>query len=210
MHRDAQLKNFLLTEDKSSVKLANFGFSKSALFDLTSPCGSMVYAAPEIHRGQAYDASVDVWSLGICMFMMLTKRSPWAGCSDTVMRAKITSGLVPVLPSEFSTEAKDLFGRMCALKSVDRIGLLRALKHPFFNPIIAPNTMERSPVWKKRAPEGISVTAVLSMGASVSPIQSARGRGVEVEVQGMPSTISPARAKYLVARPPILEGDDEE
>lgn len=67
VHRDLKPENILLN-DNLDVKIADFGFSRS--FDpdgslLSTCCGSVGYAAPELLLGEKYiGPAADVWSLG--------------------------------------------------------------------------------------------------------------------------------------------------
>ena len=62
------------------LKLADFGISKILSDEmLTTNCGTPIYMAPEIWRGEAYDAKVDIWSLGVVMFYLLSGTHPFDG-----------------------------------------------------------------------------------------------------------------------------------
>jgi len=82
-HRDLKLENVLLSEDLRTVKIADFGLSTTQ--ELAGPgclqftkCGSMMYAAPELIRGDGYcPFRADVWSLGICICALLFARLPF-------------------------------------------------------------------------------------------------------------------------------------
>ena len=77
LHRDIKPENILL--DSSSVpKLSDFGWS--ALVKNKSRntfCGTFEYMAPEMYENEEYTFSVDVWSIGILLYELLHKRSPF-------------------------------------------------------------------------------------------------------------------------------------
>ena len=90
-HRDLKPENILLESkdvDNLNVKIADFGFS--CFFDpekgLDLVLGSPLYMAPEIIQIGAnkqlkmrYNEKVDVWSIGVITYMLLTGRNPFPG-----------------------------------------------------------------------------------------------------------------------------------
>ena len=82
-HRDLKLDNILLNVDK--VKIIDFGFAafckegeKLKIF-----CGTPSYMAPELVRKAEYDGrQVDMWALGVLLFVMLTGTFPFRGVSE--------------------------------------------------------------------------------------------------------------------------------
>ncbi|KAJ0396705.1 hypothetical protein P43SY_008422 [Pythium insidiosum] len=92
-HRDVSLENVLL-DDRLNAKLCDFGLSafvsKRSARDAEGQVGKAYYMAPEVVRGDPYDACrADVWSLGILLFILLTG-SPLvqvAAPSDRVFQA---------------------------------------------------------------------------------------------------------------------------
>ena len=76
-HRDLKPENILLKsqdEDDMTVKITDFGFS--CLFDpnegLDKELGSPLYMAPEIIMKELYNEKVDIWSIGIITYMLLS------------------------------------------------------------------------------------------------------------------------------------------
>ena len=81
IHRDLKPANIFLTVDKN-LKIGDFGVAKC--LDRTSGlastfAGTAVYIAPEIHGGQKYDMSADLWSLGCIIFEIATLKKPFSG-----------------------------------------------------------------------------------------------------------------------------------
>ena len=78
IHRDLKPENMLLARkgDLSAVKLTDFGLSK--MIDqqsqiMKTACGTPGYVAPEILtlKGGGYDHQVDVWSMGVIIYVLL-------------------------------------------------------------------------------------------------------------------------------------------
>ena len=82
-----QPENLLLTSNtpEGLLKLADFGISKIISDEmLTTNCGTPIYMAPEIWSGKAYDNKVDVWSLGVIMYYMLSGTHPFMGDTESI------------------------------------------------------------------------------------------------------------------------------
>jgi hypothetical protein len=81
VHRDIKLENIIMTEDteQAEVKLVDFGLSKmiGPSEACKEPFGTIGYAAPEILKGEPYDKAIDIWSLGIVLYIMLTGQMPF-------------------------------------------------------------------------------------------------------------------------------------
>ncbi|KAM7324907.1 hypothetical protein ACRRTK_015163 [Alexandromys fortis] len=79
-HRDIKLENILIDGD-GNVKLCDFGlaihFAKGQM--LKKVCGSLHYMAPEMLARKPYDGlAVDMWSLGVVLYAMVTGHYPYA------------------------------------------------------------------------------------------------------------------------------------
>lgn len=72
LHRDLKPSNVFLNSDKTSLQLGDFGlarvFSSGSLGVTHTTLGTLAYMAPEVFRGQPYDAKADMYSLGACVF----------------------------------------------------------------------------------------------------------------------------------------------
>ena len=82
-HRDLKPENLLLNGTTYELKIADFGFAgpiegRDGSGLLSTKVGTNDYMAPEIHLGMPYEGeSIDLFSCGIIMFMMLTQRPPF-------------------------------------------------------------------------------------------------------------------------------------
>ena len=78
VHRDIKLENIMLTS-KHEVVLIDFGLSAFSFPSdiMKNPCGTFLYSAPEIVLKQGYNYSVDMWSLGVLIFILITGKPPF-------------------------------------------------------------------------------------------------------------------------------------
>ena len=73
IHRDLKPENILYQteEDTSIIKITDFGLARFVQNELaTTACGTPNYVAPEIIEGHGYGKEVDVWSIGVIIYIM--------------------------------------------------------------------------------------------------------------------------------------------
>jgi len=86
-------------EEHEEIKLGDFGFAKHFKDEqMKTALGSPAYAAPELFVEETYDEKVDMWSLGVILFLLLCGEPPFYG--DTIK--ELTNKIVDC---EFDFEA---------------------------------------------------------------------------------------------------------
>jgi len=132
-HCDVKLENYLYQKIANNVlKLADFGFSKvrQPNTKLKGCRGTLAYIAPEVLECN-YDSQCDLWSLGVCVFILLAGYMPFGG-SDSGTRAQIKSGVWDMNDPKWervSELAKDFVKNLLVVNPALRLTAERALKH---------------------------------------------------------------------------------
>jgi len=127
VHRDLKPENFLLASDEqnAAIKIADFGFACNVEDDhaLRGLCGSPGYVAPEIIKEKdGYGLPVDMWSMGVILYILLTGIPPFAGDSDEESFALTLRGHYDKKHLEdCSPAAKDLVAKMLTYSPQKRI-----------------------------------------------------------------------------------------
>uniref|UniRef100_A0A3Q3BJC5 SNF-related serine/threonine-protein kinase n=1 Tax=Kryptolebias marmoratus TaxID=37003 RepID=A0A3Q3BJC5_KRYMA len=114
VHRDLKPENVVFFEKQGVVKLTDFGFSNRFQpgKTLNTSCGSLAYSAPEILLGDEYDApAVDIWSLGVILFMLVCGQPPFQEANDSETLTMIMDCRYTV-PPHVSHACRDLIGHM--------------------------------------------------------------------------------------------------
>ena len=133
-HRDIKIDNLLLDKNLD-LKLIDFGLSTKYSDDrlLTQPCGTVVYAAPEVLDCKEYHGMLaDVWSSGIVLFGMLSGFLPFGDPDDEVNKKLILQGNIE-MPKFFSPEVTDLLKHMLDTNPLSRYTLEEIMAHSWFN-----------------------------------------------------------------------------
>ncbi len=97
IHRDIKPQNLIISKD-GKVKVADFGIARAVSQDTinSSVVGSVHYIAPEQARSGETDERSDIYSLGICMYEMITGRLPFKGENTVnVVMAHLSEAMVP-------------------------------------------------------------------------------------------------------------------
>eukprot|EP00842_Homolaphlyctis_polyrhiza_P000271 jgi/Hompol1/1244/HPOL_001760-RA len=135
VHRDIKLENIRYNEDTGIAKLLDFGFATFHSEDhlLQTNCGSPCYAAPEIYDNRAYRGpEIDIWSLGVCLYGMVTGSLPFDGPNFRTLAAKVREGHL-ICPTFLSEQLRNLLMLMLRTVASQRITLAGILGHPWVN-----------------------------------------------------------------------------
>merc|ERR1711879_876277 len=108
-------------------KLIDFGlsnFTDGSLRNRTF-CGTPAHGAPEMVLGTKYKGpEVDVWSLGVVLYSMVSGELPFNTIAD------ITQGVFqPVV--DISADCSDIIKKMLIVSTTERAGMRELLDHPF-------------------------------------------------------------------------------
>ncbi|KAI8809751.1 kinase-like domain-containing protein, partial [Cladochytrium replicatum] len=132
VHRDLKPENVLM-DTSGNIKIIDFGFSNVMKEGnlLETFCGSAAYAAPEMIAGKQYAGrEVDVWSLGVILYVLVCGQLPWDDRNMSRMFVEIMSCKVKI-PEEISAECRDLIRKILQKNPQDRPTLQSLTSHPF-------------------------------------------------------------------------------
>ena len=142
IHRDLKPENVLLATDdvETLVKITDFGLSKVTTSHsyLLTLCGTKLYVAPEVLESggsKKYTGLVDVWSMGVILYVCLSGQTPFAperkGLS---MEEQIKKGIYTMPKSAWecvSSAAVKVVRRMMTPNPKHRISIVDIFKHPW-------------------------------------------------------------------------------
>ena len=81
VHRDLKPENVLMTstDEDSDIRILDFGLSKilGPYEKCDEPYGTLTYCAPEIIVDEPYSKPVDLWSLGVMTYLMVSGKLPF-------------------------------------------------------------------------------------------------------------------------------------
>ncbi|XP_066919893.1 serine/threonine-protein kinase MARK2-like isoform X5 [Clytia hemisphaerica] len=134
IHRDLKAENLLLDADMN-IKIADFGFSNefSPGNKLDTFCGSPPYAAPELFQGKKYDGpEVDVWSLGVILYTLVSGSLPFDGQNLKELRERVLRGKYRI-PFYMSTDCEALLKKFLVLNPEKRASLETIMTDKWMN-----------------------------------------------------------------------------
>jgi serine/threonine protein kinase len=173
VHRDLKPENLLLEEkwepwhDKNKkkngsmgvVKIADFGFSRSLGTATTrSYIGTAGYLAPELRQGKAYSKSVDVWALGVIMYVLLSGHLPFPPEAHPILEQdnmvkRFALKFHKAQWSTISMSAKELIWAMLQVDPDERCTARDVCQHPWVKgkPLVSDAPLATVEKLRKRA-----------------------------------------------------------
>lgn len=153
VHRDIKPENVLCVSKQwpLQVKLADFGLADFSVDgeineQQQSMIGTPGYVAPEVVKREKYGPPVDMWAVGVLLYIMLSGKMPFYGRDDNACLRMIASGKY-VMPdrewSKISADAISLVKGLLQLNPDKRLTANAALQHKW---LVDANHLSTSPI----------------------------------------------------------------
>jgi serine/threonine protein kinase len=96
-------------DENWNVKVADFGFARIKEENATmTRCGTPCWTAPEILRGEKYDERADMFSFGVVMWQVTTRKEPYAGRNFIGVSLDVLEGKRPQIPGDCPPEFRKM------------------------------------------------------------------------------------------------------
>ncbi|RZF33878.1 hypothetical protein LSTR_LSTR009902 [Laodelphax striatellus] len=134
VHCDLKPENVLLSSDSDfpQVKLCDFGFARiiGEKSFRRSVVGTPAYLAPEVLRNKGYNRSLDMWSVGVIVYVSLSGTFPFNEDEDINEQIQNAAFMYPPNPwKDISRDAIDLINNLLQVKQRKRFTVDKSLSH---------------------------------------------------------------------------------
>ena len=137
-HRDLKLDNILIEDETKMIKIIDYGFGvvvNGNRGHLKIFCGTPSYMAPEIvRRDDSYEGKpVDMWALGVLLYVMLTGGLPFRAPTEPELFNKIRAGKYTDKLDVFEhyPQAKTILAKLLNIDGMARIRAEELIDTPF-------------------------------------------------------------------------------
>jgi len=142
VHRDLKPENliYLSPAADSTIKITDFGLAKyrskqdAEVSSMTTACGTPGYVAPEVLKNEPYNQAVDLWSIGVILYILLCGFPPFYHESTAALYKQIKKGQYDFPDpywTDISDSGKDLVRRLLTVDPAKRLTAPELLKHPW-------------------------------------------------------------------------------
>uniref|UniRef100_A0A669DQ54 Serine/threonine-protein kinase n=1 Tax=Oreochromis niloticus TaxID=8128 RepID=A0A669DQ54_ORENI len=136
VHCDLKPENVLLAsaDPFPQVKLCDFGFARiiGEKSFRRSVVGTPAYLAPEVLLNQGYNRSLDMWSVGVIMYVSLSGTFPFNEDEDINDQIHNAAFMYPPNPwKQISSDAIDLINNLLQVKMRKRYSVDKSLSHSY-------------------------------------------------------------------------------
>ena len=144
IHRDLKPENVLMTSegDDGDIRILDFGLSKISSPNemCIEPYGTLTYCAPEIILDMPYNKEVDMWSLGVMTYLMVSGKLPF-NSGDENKIAELIAFIEPDYIKNpcwktLSNECIDFIKKLLEKNPKKRMVIADAIKHEWFKKFI--------------------------------------------------------------------------
>ena len=118
----------------TQVKLCDFGFARiiGEKSFRRSVVGTPAYLAPEVLRNKGYNRSLDMWSVGVIIYVSLSGVFPFNEDEDINDQIQNAAFMYPTHPwKEITPQAIDLINNLLQVKTRKRLTVDKSLVHPW-------------------------------------------------------------------------------
>lgn len=140
VHRDIKSDNVLVGTN-GDLKIADFGYATQLTVQKqmrNTVVGTPYWMAPEVIRGEKYDARADVWAFGVIVREMLEGEPPYIDFPPMRALFLITTRGLPPPKRRWSPDLLDFYARSVHLEKAQRPHCRELLKHPFLQRACTP------------------------------------------------------------------------
>ncbi|KAM4826706.1 sperm motility kinase 2A-like [Thomomys bottae] len=209
-HRDLKPNNILL-DGKRNVKVMDFGMSVRLTPGerLKGICGAVTFRAPEVFLHQMYDGyKVDIWTLGVLLYVMATGKFPFEGRKLSEIRALVLEAKYEA-PLYLSAKGHDLLSQMLTVDPDERPNIGQIMEHPWLDQGVGFGLGPEEPLPGKLDPVIVSVMSHMgynladtqeairdrafneAMGTYLAIRENIKENTSKAELQRIPSAIAP-------------------
>ena len=162
IHRDIKPENLFITQ-YGDFKVGDFGIARTAekTMSAMSKKGTYTYMAPEVYRGEKYDDTVDIYSLGIVLYRMMNHyRAPFLppvpqpitfDSREEALQRRMSGEPLPE-PANGSKKLKAIIGKACAFHPADRFASAKEMREELEKLLESEKTGEQRPAQNIQEP----------------------------------------------------------